>query len=222
MTGASAVAIRDAASRRRIRFLMHFTQAANISSIVRHGFLSRHAMSEREIDGYASARRRIDQRDDAVSVSVASFNPVMFASKRTAAAGAAWVVLLLEPSILWTHRCRYLPRNAASREVINHRGRMDGPWAFERLFSDEFRHHRFGGTDYRSETGLPDCLPTRPDAEVQVFDPVAPEAIIHAWTDRMTVGLAVQEAMNSLPGEERDVTVGEFAPRFSNGYSWWG
>lgn len=218
----SAERIRRSAQERGVRFLMHFTRAENLPSIVRNGIVARLEMDEREIDGFGSAKHRIDDRDDAVSVSVSAFNPVMFAAKRRMSGTAPWVILLLDPSILWTHRCRFHARNAATKEMKHHRGRLDGPWAFDRMFSEDFRHHRFSGGCYRDETEIPDCLPTRPDAEVQVFDPIDPTAIIHAWADRLDVGRAVQEELNRLPGAERDVTVGPFVPRFDNGFSRWG
>lgn len=221
MTKAGSL-MREASRRRGIPFLMHFTQVVNLPSIMRHGIVARSDMAEQEIDGFGSARHRLDDRDDAVSVSVSAFNPEMFAAKRRMSGNAPWVILLLDPLTLWTHRCWFHARNAATNEMKYHRGRLDGPWAFERMFSEEFRHHRFDGDLYRQETGIPDFLPTRPDAEVQVFDPIEPTSIIHAWTDRLDIGQAVQEELNSLPGVERDVTVGEFTPRFDNGFSRWG
>ncbi|NTF16910.1 DUF4433 domain-containing protein [Agrobacterium rubi] len=218
----SADRIRGSARSRDIRHLLHFTQAANIPSIITHGLVSRLTLSEQDIDGFGSARHRIDQHDDAISVSVSAFNPAMFARKRKAAGRAPWVILALDPSVLWTHRCRFFARNAASREMLDHTARLSGSWAFDRLFSNDLRHHRYTGTDYRRETNIPDRVTTRPDAEVQVFDPIAPEAIIHAWTDRADIGRAVKEELRRVPGFERDVTVAEFTPRFSNGYSIWG
>jgi hypothetical protein len=202
---------------------MHFTQLANLPSIVSHGLVSRVDLQNGDIDGYASAACRIDGCDAAISVSVSAFNWKMFAAKRKAASRrASWVILLLEPSILWTHRCRFYARNAALNEMKWHRGRLDGPWAFNRMYSNDFAPARHNGADYRSDTGIPSCLTTCPDAEVQVFDRISPEMIIHAWTDTMPVARVVQDQLNRLSGFERDVTVRPFEPRFQNSYFAWG
>jgi hypothetical protein len=90
------------------------------------------------------------------------------------------------------------------------------------MFLDDLPSPLFKGTSYRLETGIPDFLTTSPDAEVQVLEPIAPEAIFHAWVERSDLAEAVQAELNRLPGPERDVSVQEFQPRFSNGYAAWG
>jgi hypothetical protein len=90
------------------------------------------------------------------------------------------------------------------------------------MFSDTPAHPRFQGASYRKETGIPDFFTTFPEAEIQVFGAIAPEAILHAWVDRFNLAEAVQAELNRLSGHERDVSVREFVPRFSNGYSVWG
>lgn len=103
-----------------------------------------------------------------------------------------------------------------------HRGRLDGPWGFPEMFSDDMPPPQFQGASYRTDIGIPDCLTTRPEAEVQVLEPIAPEAISHAWVDRPNLAEAIQVELMRLPGQERDVSMREFVPRFSNGYSAWG
>lgn len=213
--------IRERVERRDIQHLVHFTQVRNLASIVTNGLLSRAELLARGLDAFASDSYRLDEKDEAISVSVSAINWEMFKAKQKTFGRTAWIVLLLDPSILWTHDCRFCSRNAASREMRDHRGRLDGLWGFAQMFSDN-PPPAFQGSSYRTDTGIPHSLTTRPDAEVQVFGAVAPEAILHAWLDRLNLANAVQAELNRLPGQERDVSVREFVPRFSNGYSVWG
>lgn len=207
---------------RGIQYLVHFTQAWNLPSIVKHGLLSRADLHARGLGTFTSASHRLDEKDEAISVSISAINYKMFKAKQKTCGQTAWIVLLLDPNILWTHNCRFCSRNAARRAMKEHRGRLDGPWGFAKMFSDDMPPPQFQGESYRTETSIPDCLTTRPDAEVQVFGPIAPETIVHAWVDRLNVAEAVQVELIRLPGQERDVSVREFMPRFSNGYSEWG
>lgn len=202
--------IQREARRRGIQYLMHFTQVVNLPSIVEHGLLPRAELLSRGLDAFASARHRLDDEDGAVSLSISIMNYEMFKAKQKAAGRAAWVVLLLDPSILWTHRCRFCSRNAARKEIKEHRGRLDGPWGFGQMFSDTEPNHGTHVASYRAATGIPDCQPTYPDAEVQVFGGIAPEMIVRARTDRRGVAEFVQSELNRLPGYERDVCVYEF------------
>ncbi|CAH2403648.1 DarT ssDNA thymidine ADP-ribosyltransferase family protein [Mesorhizobium ventifaucium] len=131
-------------------------------------------------------------------------------------------MLVLDPRILWTQDCAFRFRNAATNKMKNHQGRLDGPWALNQMFSDEIEMAptNFGGTSYRAETGIPLFLTTDPDAEVQVRDRIAPEAIMGVWTRRRDLENEVRQVLNRLPGPNREVLVQEFAPD-SNGYSEW-
>ena len=154
-------------------------------------------------------------------MSVSALNHQMFAAKREASGRSDWVVLSLHPSILWTHNCRFCWRNAAKKEIVDHRGRMDGAWAFDRMFADN-GPQRFVGDSYRMETQIPNCLTTSSDAEIQVMEPIAPAHIIAAWVSEAALAPSVQGHLNLLDGPERDVVVQDFAPRFVNGFDQWG
>lgn len=87
----------------------------------------------------------------------------------------------------------------------DHRGRLDGLWGFNQLFSDpvDERPRTFTGIDYREETEIPSFLPTYPDTEIQVLRPIAPDLIFGAWVDRLEIAQAVQNELKRLPGGER-------------------
>lgn len=206
--------IRHEAQCRDIPYLLHFTQAQNLCSIVDHGLLSRSALeSQNEFSAHASARVRLDEHNNAVSISVAAINARMFNAKTRDVGTPYWVVLMLEPSILWTHRCRFLRRSGASNLMKEHRGRLDGFWGFTQLFSDPAgeRPQTFSGTDYRAETHIPSFLPTYPDAEIQVLQPIAPNLICGAWVGRPGIAQAVQDELDRLPGTKRPTCVQPFS-----------
>jgi hypothetical protein len=127
--------IRQEAVQRRIPYLVHFTQVRNLPSIVTHGLLSREDLLTHGLDAFVSASDRLDEKDEAISVSISAINLEMFKAKQAAWGGSAWVILLLDPSILWTHSCRFLSRNAARRAMKEHRGFFGRPLG---LFSDVF------------------------------------------------------------------------------------
>lgn len=93
---------------------------------------------------------------------------------------------------------------------MKHSGYLGGPWGFSRMFAGDGR-----------PPGIPDCLPTYPDAEVQVFEPILPEMILELWIDRPDFAEALQAELNRLPGAERNVVRCSSWPIFQNGYREW-
>lgn len=213
--------IREQVAVRGINALLHFTPLPNLRSIVELGLLSRDYIEAQGSFAFTSIDTRLDRNNSAVSLSVSAYNHWMLTSKIKASGRSDWVILSLHPSVLWTHECRFHCRNAATREMQGRRGFTGGPWAFTEMFNDS-SPSRFTGSSYRIDTGIPDCLTTRSDAEVQVLDPIAPDCILGAWVDAPHYAKKVQSDLNRLPGYERDVLVDPFQPRFSNGYDYWG
>lgn len=214
--------IQEAAASRGIDCLCHFAPAPNLPNIVEHGLLCRTDLSTVGIPAYTSIDHRLDGQDQAISVSISAINHRMFEAKRASSGRTDWIVLFLCPSILWTHECRFYPRNAARREMLDHRGFLGGPWAFNAMFSGSARPHGFTGYSYRMDTGIPDAFPTHSDAEIQVLEPISPEYLIGAWASTMPLAQIAQNALNRLSGFERDVLVRDFSPRFVNGFDAWG
>lgn len=192
--------IRLIAEDRGVIYLMHFTQIANLPGIMDHGLLSRRTLAESKYLACASDQYRLDESEDAVSVAVSRVNEVMFAAKRRKSGHSDWVVLVLSSEILWTHNCRFCWRNAAKKEIKNHRGWRGGPWAFAEMFA--------GSNEIRS--GLEQNYPTDPEAEVQVLEHVASKYIVGAIVERPEWLDPIQKCLNGLPGGPRLVFVGTF------------
>jgi hypothetical protein len=122
-----------------------------------------------------------------VSVSISHINYSMFESKRRDYPDADWVVLLLDPAILWKKHCRFCYRNAASKEMTSIRGAQAGPKTFRWLFIGD------DGTDFRN-------VPARNDAEVLVYGHVEQSYILGAWTERMHLAQFVQSQLDRISG----------------------
>lgn len=72
--------IRRIVEGRNIPSLFHFTQRANLKGIFLHGLLNRTILAAPEYAAYASAEHRLDDTNEAISVSISDFNSVLFAS----------------------------------------------------------------------------------------------------------------------------------------------
>ncbi|UEM08080.1 DUF4433 domain-containing protein (plasmid) [Skermanella rosea] len=201
---------------------MHFTRVDNLESIVQHGLLPRSSLLEREdVTAVPSSESRLDEENEAVSVSINSINHCMFQAKDGKCGHPYWVVLLLDPCILWKRRCRFYRRNAAMKDVEHHFG--TGAWSLNRMFSDQYPPVGFRGKSYRAETCIPPYLPTYPDAEVQVFGGIDPGFVVGAWVntdERKERAEYVQEQLDKLPGPERTTYVRPFEVCM-NGYFQW-
>ena len=110
--------IRRSVRNRGIECLLHFTQLQNLESIIEHGFLPRSMIQRRnDITAHVIDADRLDGEDEAISISVSAFKHAMFSAKRWRSNGLPWIVLALDPSLLWTHPCRFHASNAASSEA---------------------------------------------------------------------------------------------------------
>ena len=189
--------IRDAALRRGITCLYHFTPLANLTSILVHGLVSRDILDQHQATYTYTDPWRLDGRSDAVSLSIHGINERMFFEKRRQAPRCDWVIFEIDPSVLWTSKCRFCWRNAASRDITVRTGNIGGPWAFEGMFFDtpvSFQDNR----SMRAANNMPDYKPTRNDAEVQVLEPIAPDLLRGLIVDSDRVRHFVEAVMTEI------------------------
>ncbi|MFC3216145.1 DarT ssDNA thymidine ADP-ribosyltransferase family protein [Novosphingobium panipatense] len=200
MKEARRTPIRSIAVDRDVRFLLHFTQAADLTGIVKHGLWPRRDLAAADHLAYASDYGRLDGNEDAVSVSISRVNGPMFAAKRRKSGHVDWIVLVLSATILWTHDYRFCWRNAARNEVKNHRGYCGGPWAFAQMFA--------GGEEERRD--LAPHFSTDPEAEVQVLQPIEADHIHGAIVGQPGLAEPVRAIRNGLSGRLRQVEFQDF------------
>lgn len=187
--------IRNAARRRGVTSLYHFTPSANLESILVNGLVSRRILDEHQVAYTYTDGWRNDGQPDAVSLSIHDINRSMF-SQKIRNSRCTWAILEVDASVLWTHPCRFCWVNAATSEIVNHSGFIGGPWAFEKMFAD----CAVSAIDQRSSREVHNTrenMPTMNDAEVQVLAPIAPELIRDVTVARDSNRAAIEAAMKA-------------------------
>ncbi|EOV8964978.1 DarT ssDNA thymidine ADP-ribosyltransferase family protein [Cronobacter turicensis] len=164
--------VQDVIQQRNITRLFHFTHSDNLPSILENGLMSRTVLDEERENYKYNDEFRVDGHLDAVCLSISYPNARMFYKYRQLNAGG-WVLLQINPSVLWVKECVFYPTNAASNNVrFNDLDLMRGPVALEALFAaDVFGTQRV--------IGLPPEYTTDVQAEVLVFDRIEPSYIVH-------------------------------------------
>lgn len=198
--------IKRIAAARDIQRLYHFTPAVNAASILKNGLASQQVLQAHGIDFYAPDQKRYDNRLGALSLSIHSVNESLL-SRKIGEHGGDWLILELEASILWTHRCRFCWTNAASSEVTNYRGFLGGPWGIKEMFRDR----SISALDTRSQReiyGRLDNQPTDNQAEVQVFDPIDSNLIVDITVKNTRVKRDLETLMDRID-ERRPVVISE-------------
>lgn|SRR5574337_345896 len=160
-----ARAIQELVAQRGIRYLVHFTREANLPSILARGLVTRDVLHAEGQENNCDDRYRLDGTD-AVCASIEFPNYKMFFARRQAHKNVDWILLTIDPSILWTTTVAFCTANAASKMVTQTplRERV-GVEAMKAMFAD------FDGKA-RAVLNLPDSFPTNPQAEVLLLEGV--------------------------------------------------
>lgn len=158
---------------RKIEYLVHFTRLENLSSLLKHGLLGRTSLEVMNVPALMNDKLRLDKVDDAVSASITFPNYKMFFSLQQQFPNVDWVVLKLNPSILWSTECAFCFTNAAANSMteISVDQRMDFS-AFKQMFDD------FAEPRTRSNLLIPDNYTTDPQAEILLLERIDPNHII--------------------------------------------
>ncbi|MBY5561080.1 DUF4433 domain-containing protein [Rhizobium leguminosarum] len=169
----------------RIPALYHFTRRSNLESILKHGLCSISRAAELGIKANINDRSRLDGYPDAISLSIAFPNDRMLYKYRQNEPNEEWVVLAINPAILWSKNCAFSKRNAADHRI---RERSLADLMNARAFRGMFEI--IEGIASREEQRLMDYDPTDPQAEVLVFEIIEPNQI---WA----VGFDSHQALNA-------------------------
>jgi hypothetical protein len=157
----------------QIPYLLHFTRAANLPSIVTHGLYPVSRVAEIGANPQINDQLRLDGHLDGVSLSIAFPNYRMFYKYRQENAGVDWVVLAINPSVLWLKDCAFCCHNAADARISGQSvEQLKTVQAFTGMF-DEIE-----GITTRQAQRLKTFDPTDGQAEVLVFDRIEPNLIL--------------------------------------------
>lgn len=159
--------IKELCIQRGIKNLVHFTKRSNLNDILWYGIKSKKYNKDIGKSHFHNDEKRLDGRLDWISTSIQFPNYKMFYKYRCQNKLEPWVVLLLCPSIIWSHDCLYCPSNAASHSIRqSHECDLRGPAAFEKLFDTYGRNLTLRASD-----------PSDVQAEVLVKHHISPNLI---------------------------------------------
>jgi len=164
------VNIAEIVKERRIKQLVHFTRCENLGLILERGLLSVTNLEMERIGAVRNDVLRLDEKRGAICLSVSAPNYRMFYKYRCEKQDAEWVVLRLNPAILWELDCLFYQMNAADHRM-RHRSKTDvhGPNSFAEMFGD---------VEGVRPSKLYPCYPTDVQAEVLVTEPIEPGYIL--------------------------------------------
>lgn len=165
--------LKNCVSQKNITSLVHFTRVENLNSIISEGLFSVKALSNKGVD---YIRNDLDRRDNllnAISVSIQHPNYRMFYRKMTANQDVDWVVIRINPNVLWSKDCLFCIDNAAN-STISRTSENDrrGIVAFKKMFEN------IPGKPTRKESNLYERFTSNPQAEVLVLEEIESELIL--------------------------------------------
>ncbi|HBO4309895.1 TPA: DUF4433 domain-containing protein [Pseudomonas aeruginosa] len=180
-------AVHTHATRLAVPKLVHFTRVANLPSIMQHGLYPMSEIDEIGVEPEINDNLRLDGHLDGISLSIAFPNCRMFYRLRQENPTVDWVVLSIDPSVLWMKDCAFCRHNAADNRISQQ--------PLEQLKSvDAFRamYEEIEGLEPREDQRLYAYDPTDVQAEVLVFDVIEPHYIIGAAFQSLDVRNAHQ------------------------------
>ena len=187
-------AIQTHATAVQVPYLLHFTRATNLPSIMAHGLYPISRAHEIGAVPDINDQLRLDGHRNGTSVSIAFPNSQMFFKYRKDCEGVEWAVLVLHPAALWTKDCAFCRHNAADARISGlPLAVLKTPQAFNEMF-DEIEGHTS-----RKEQKLKAFDPTDVQAEVLVFDVIEPQYILGAVFEKT----AVRDAYAAHLGERK-------------------
>jgi hypothetical protein len=152
---------------RNIESLFHFTSINNLAAIVVNGFLGRESLKNRNLDFTASDQSRDEPILDGVCFSISRPNHLMVANK--VATGHDMVLLELRSvdRILSDYNFVAIPGNFGSAMLK----RKIQQWP-EEFIGGQGLINLFKNVETRKKYNLPDCVPTDPQSEIIILEPL--------------------------------------------------
>ena len=168
----SRLAIQAHATAIQIPYLLHFTRAVNLPSIMTHGLYPVGRSHEIGANPHVNDQYRWDGHRNSSSVSIGFPNCQMLYKYRMDNPEVDWAILVLHPSILWLKSCAFCKRNAADGRISSQPlALLMTPVAFAGMYEE------IDGLASREEQKLKSYDPTDVQAEALVFDVIEPQYI---------------------------------------------
>lgn len=164
--------IEDFRLERDIPYLLHFTRAENLPSILANGLVPRSEIDCGQIEGATNDDLRLDGRRGYNCLSIAFPNALMFHRFKMDNPHADWPILVIHPQIMARRPTLFCWDNAASNEISQApEANLASLDSFRGLFGEREGHPA------RQEQFLKSCDPTNVQAEVLVEGRIPPQAI---------------------------------------------
>lgn len=161
--------IKDIIERRNITQLFHFTRSDNLDSILTHGLIP---VKSHQAFGIKSRRndfQRMDKKLGCTSISVSFPNYKLLYKYRNEYPDAIWVVLELNPSLLYSpvNTSYFFAENAA---VQGNSAQEENYFAedFEKMFCEKYIKSVTFVVDRSKSSGYKNWITTNPQAEILV------------------------------------------------------
>lgn len=200
--------IEEECTARNIDCLFHFTPAAHLDSILKHGLLVPSACRARSLGMKPNDTDRHDNQD-AICLTVEWPNYKVFYPFRVSETRPTqpWAVIAVQHRVLWEKEVCFNTTNAADNSMRHQKFKArQGLRKFREMFGD-------CSGKVRADLKLPDHFPTNPQAEVLCLETIEPEYFMAIHVDDIEV-YRHYGAHNPRPDVRFDATY--FAPRMDH------
>lgn len=161
--------IKSIIDERGITELYHFTRIENLESIVEHGILPVSEMKKEGLHFLDNDKYRNDHRIDCNCISISYPNLDLLKSYKRKY-GGHWVMIELDPRVLYETPCYFAEHNAATRVIASNLWMRTGADALENMFQRRLEIQLADRVEPFSRFEVKDFpnFPTSPQAEVLV------------------------------------------------------
>lgn len=162
---------------RGVRSLLHFTRTPLLPRISRDGLLSRATLETLPHRPIFNDDRRLDGAPDTISCSIGHPNHLTFHQFRVRSGPSTWwCVIAIDLLILDAQPALFCTENAAATGAVPDARRRQAEGDHARALYSDVQCKR--GVVKRETLGIPDKLPTHPQAEVLISGNIPPEFLL--------------------------------------------
>lgn len=186
------------ARRRGIEYLVHFTNAKNLESILSNGLLNRDYLDRYGYEYEYNDDKRLDNVKESISTSITFPNYKMFWPIRLMHPNEDWAILFIDAIKAFKLKCAFCSNNAASNQerTIELEKRCTYN-SYARMFEE------VNDTYSREDMGLSSNEPTNPQAEVLILDNIPLNYIDVCLFENLTILRKYKNLFNNSEVELR-------------------